>query len=558
MEAVRALAGRSRTNVATAILEGLELLDESDNVRPLQSPYARHVLDRLQAKGEGQVLNREELMERVPAEIEPIDRDIRFHLESEWMVAVLLALVYHGDIELELQNRVTLDAGSIDRAATMTIEDLTAFRLIKSPRAIPVSLWAEVFEALGLAPGLVRDPASREQGVRDLQRVVGEEQERVATLEARLTQGVQLWNEAVFTEVTIQTQDGEVLGSERPRVTLSNLDLLPYAREYKRFLQDLQPINTVGKLRNLRIGATELQGALEAKAVTARAGALLELVDQLQPLTSYLGEAQANLSPEHPWSVRAAAARDDLLDEVRRHGRGEGQRSAQALRQELEALKAAYITAYAEEHRRLVLGPEADARRERLYQDPRLRALDILSGVTVLNAQELAAWKREIQNLPTCRGFHEGILTETPTCRFCGLRPAQRASAGNAEAALQSLDDRLDQMLANWRRALGDSLRTPHCRNSLAAMAPAERRPIEAFLAQAETATDVPEGFVESANQALRGVQVVTLSLERLVSHLRAGGLPCDEGELQARFAEFLRQALVGYDAQSTRLNLDS
>ncbi|NLF01488.1 MAG: hypothetical protein GX601_10980, partial [Anaerolineales bacterium] len=220
-------------------------------------------------------------------------------------------------------------------------------------------------------------------------------------------------------------------------------------------------------------------------------------------------------------------------------------------------LKAAYVAAYAEEHRRLVLGPEADAHRQRVYQDPRLRAVNVLSRVTVLNEQELAAWKREIEELPVCPSFHEGILSDTPTCR-CGLRPAQRVNAGNAEATLQSLDDRLDRMLTNWRRALCDSLRTPHCSRSMAAMTAAERRPIEAFLAQAETATEVPEGFVESANQALRGVQVVALSVEDLVAHLRTGGLPCDEGELQARFAEFLRQALAGYDAQSTRLNLDS
>jgi hypothetical protein len=557
MEAVRALAGRSRTNLATAILDGLGLLDEANNVRPLQSPFARYFLDRLQAKGDGQVLNRDELMRRVAAEIEPIDRDVHFCLESEWVAVVLLAMVYHGDIELELQSRATLDAGSVERAASMTIDDLAAFRLVKSPRDIPVSLWAQIFEALGLSPGLVTDSGAREQGVRELQRVVGEEQERLARLEARLVQGVQLWNEAVFTDMTVQTQEGEVVGSEHPRVTLSNLDLLPYVREYKRFLQELQPINSVGKLRNLRIGATELHSALEAKAVTARAGALLDLVDQLQPLTSYLVEAQANLLDEHPWSGRAKAVRGDLLDDVRRHGRGESQRSAQALRQELETLKAAYVAAYAEEHRRLVLGPEADARRGRLYQDPRLHALDTLSRVTVLNEQELTAWKREIENLPTCRGFHEGILAETPTCRYCGLRPAQRANAGNADATLQSLDDRLDRMLANWRRALCDSLRTPHCRGSIAAMTPAERRPIEALLSQAETATEVPEGFVESANQALRGVQVVSLSVEELVARLRAGGLPCDEGELQARFAEFLRQALAGYDAQSTRINLD-
>lgn len=556
MDAVRALAGRQRTSLATAVLDGLELLDEGGNVRPLQSAYARYFLDRLQAKGEGRVLNRDELMQRVAAEIEPIDRDLRFSLESEWVAVVLVALVYHGDIELELQNGMTLDAGNVERAASMSIVDLAAFRLIKRPRDIPVSLWAQIFEGLGLAPGLVRDPNRRAEGVQSLQRVVGQEQERVAKLEDRLTRGAQLWNEPVFTSVILQMEDGQVVGSQRPTVALSSLDLLPHVRQYKQFLQKLQPINTVGKLRNLSLNANDIHDALEAKDVAARAQSLLDLVDQLQPLTSYLSEAQANLPEGHAWSQRAAAVHAELLDEVRRHGRGESQRSAQTLRQELETLKKGYVAAYAEEHRRLVLGPDADARRERLYQDARLEALNTLSRVTVLNEQELTAWKREIQSLPTCRGFHEGMLGETPTCRYCGLRPAQRPSAGNAEMTLDSLDDRLDRMLANWRRALRDSLNTAHCRQSMAAMAPDERHPIELFLAQDDAATDVPEGFVTSADKALRGVQVVTLSVDELVAHLRAGGLPCDEEELQNRFAEYLRQALRGYDAASTRLNL--
>jgi len=557
MDAVRALAGRQRTALATAVLDGLELLDEQGNVRPMLSRYARHVLDRLQDKGEGQVLNREELMQRVAAELAPIDRDLQFSLEGEWMAVVLVALVYHGDIELELQSGVTLDAGNVERAGSMSIEDLAAFRLIKQPRGVPVSLWGEIFEGLGLVPGQVKNPGEREAAVQSLQRLVGQEQERVAKLEERLTRGAQLWNEPVFTSVVLQMEGGQVVGSQRPTVSLSKVDLLPHVRQYKQFLQKLQPINTVGKLRNLSLNASDIHDALEAKDVAARSQSLLDLVDQLQPLTSYLSEGKANLPEGDAWSQRAAAVHAELMDEVRRHGRGEGQRTPQALRQELEALKTEYVAAYAQEHRRLALGPEADARRERLYQDPRLEALSTLSDVSVLNEQELTAWKNEIRNIHTCRAFHEGLIAETPTCPHCHLRPAQRAGAANAETALNSLDDRLDRMLANWRRALRDSLGTNHCQRSIAAMAPDERRPIELFLAQDDTATDVPDGFVEAANQALRGVEVVTLSLEELVAHLRTGGLPCDEEELQNRFAEFLRQALRGYDAASTRLNLN-
>jgi hypothetical protein len=41
MEAIRFLAGRGRTNLATAVLEGLELLDAEGVLRPYQSRYAR-------------------------------------------------------------------------------------------------------------------------------------------------------------------------------------------------------------------------------------------------------------------------------------------------------------------------------------------------------------------------------------------------------------------------------------------------------------------------------------------------------------------------------------
>jgi hypothetical protein len=160
--------------------------------------------------------------------------------------------------------------------------------------------------------------------------------------------------------------------------------------------------------------------------------------------------------------------------------------------------------------------------------------------------------------LPTCRTFHEGVITDQPTCPYCHLRPSQYASAANAEHALDQLDERLDDLLARWRQALQDNLSSETSQKSLRAMASHEREPIEAFLTQPEDDTSIPEGFAESANQALRGIQAITLSVGVLLEHLRAGGLPCTEGELQRRFAEFLREAMSGHDARSTRLTLDS
>jgi len=559
MEAIRALTGRGRTNLALAVLEGLELIDEEGTVRPYQSRYARRYLDLLQAKPEGQVVNRGELIEQVAGGIQPIEKDTFFHLEPEWTVVVLLALVYNGDVVLSLGRRVELDAGTIGRAAMTAIADLTDFRFYKRPRTLPLNLWTMIFEGLGLAPGLIRDENTRDRAVKDhLQPTVGAELERTATIQGRLQQGLQLWNTSLFTDrFTIEVQAGLVVSSDLPAVTLSVTDLLPSLRGYKQFLEELSRFNTVGKLRNLRLTVNEVTEALDYRAVVKRAEQLLELVGQIQPLTAYLAEAQANLPDDHPWSQRAVSARQSLLDHVRHLGRGEDARGGPALTRELEALKADYVAAYAGLHRQLVLGPQADDRRQRLYNDSRLAALDTLSAIDLLNRTELDVWKERLTALRTCREFHEGAIADTPTCPSCHLRPSQQRHGGQADQVLDRLDARLDDLLIRWRQALQANLTSETAKRSLEAMTPDECQPIERFLDQSDDDPAIPDGFVAAATQALRGIEALTLSVDDLLEVLKAGGLPCTVEELQRRFTEFVYHAMRGHDSRNTRLTLE-
>jgi hypothetical protein len=62
-DAIRGIAQpATRTKQATAILDALELLD-GDKLDPARSPFAKHIMDMLKAKGQGQVLNRQELIQ---------------------------------------------------------------------------------------------------------------------------------------------------------------------------------------------------------------------------------------------------------------------------------------------------------------------------------------------------------------------------------------------------------------------------------------------------------------------------------------------------------------
>ncbi|MBC8509184.1 MAG: ATP-binding protein [Chloroflexi bacterium] len=560
MEAVRSLAGRGRTNLAQAVLEGLKLVDAEGIIRPNDSPFAKYYLGLLQKKPEGQVANQGEIIEQIAEGIQPIYKGIAFKLEPEWVVVVLLALVYSGEIVLNLDGRQSLDAGSIENAATMGIETLTNFRFFGRPRELPINLWVMIFEGLELRTGLMRDENTRELAVKEhLQPKIQAELEKTATLLNKLQSGLQLWNMPIFTDrYDYEVEGGVVVSADIPDIRLSVTELLPDFREYKGFLETLSRFNTTGKLRNLRLTPTEIDEALAGREVVLRGERLLTLVNELQPLTSYLAEAQANLSEDDPWFKRAKQIQSELLGDIRKMANGEASRKENAIRRELQALKEEYVKIYADLHRKLALGPKDDDFRQSLYNDPRLETLRTLSQVDLLQdtAVELSIWEKTITGIRICREFHEGLLDEIPTCS-CGLRPSQQNIETASAELLLRLDERLGSILLGWQQALRNALESEAAERSIEAMNPKERKPLKDFLSQPDDEPNIPPGFVVSVNRALRGIEALTLSVDDLIAALKIGGLPCTLEELMNRFNGYINQAMRGHDERNTRLTLD-
>lgn len=558
MEAIRRLCGRT-SNLGSGVLEGLGILDGQGNLRPYDSPYVGHFLKLLNDKPEGQVINRGEVIERVAGGIQPVEKDLNFKLEPEWVTVLLLALVYNGDIVLSLDGREELDAGSLERALTRSMTDLTNFRFYKRPRTLPINLWGLIFEGLGLQPGLVRDENTRESAVTELQRLVRAELEMVVQLQNRLEQGAQLWNTPIFTDrLTFVVEQGTVVGSDAPDFSLSTIDLLPGLRGYKQFLEELSKFTTIGKLRNLRYTPGQIQENLEYRLTVQRARQLLDAVNQIQPYTTYLAEAQANLPEDHEWTQHARQTQKNTLDSIRRFGKGSAAFDQQAVLRDLTHLKQEYIAIYSDLHRKSVLTASGDDLRQRLYRDARFESMRALSSIELLTRSgDFEFWKQQLTGLVSCREFHEGVLADSPTCPYCHLRPAQHRTAIHSDALVNLLDDKLSDLLKNWRKALRDNLNSDTAQHSLEAMSPAERKPVEDFLQQGDDTETLPANFVPSAIQALRGIQALTLPVDSLLQALKAGGLPCSREELQNRFKQFLDQQMRGHDATNTRLTLD-
>jgi len=395
--------------------------------------------------------------------------------------------------------------------------------------------------------------------VTELQRNVNTELESIVLLQERLRRGAQLWNTPIFTDrLTFVVEQGTVVGSNAPDVMLSVMDLLPSLRGYKQFLEELSKFTTVGKLRNLRFVPNQIEEAFQFRAIGQRSRQLLEAVSQIQPLTTYLAEAQANLLLEHAWVQKALVLQKDTIDKVRRFGKGNDSFDLPGTLRDLTQLKIEYIAIYSDLHRKMVLTALGDDLRQRLYRDRRLESLKALSAIDLFNRNgELETWKGQLTSLLSCKEFHEGVISDTPTCPFCHLRPAQYRGAVNTDQLVRALDAKLSEILKNWRQALCANLQSATAQNSLAAMSQIERKPIEEFLNQSDEAESLPSNFVPAAIQALRGIQAVILPVDDLVQALKTGGLPCTREEFIVRFKRFLDGKMRGHDESNTRITID-
>ncbi len=539
-EAIRWLAG-TRTQAGAAVLDGLGLLEDGQ-VRARRSPFARHVLEQLEQLQPGEVLNRPALLD---TEFPGLERDPYHKLEPEWLLVVLLSLVYTGEVVLRVPGE-RIDAGNLELAARLPMEMLTDFRFIERPRELPLAAWVAVFELLEISPGLVRDPDRHVVAIETLQRQVEAEIERVVRAQEAVRQGVLLWQEPVL-ETGTQSQASEEL------------------TDYKTFLESLRVFNTPGHLRNLRHSVTEVREQAERRALLRSVERLIEAVRALQPLTAYLREAEAVLPSDAVLVERIKQTRAGQLkrlrgmvgweDVQRRPGPVEGMR--QVLQRELEALKGDYVEYYVGLHGRTRLGQAEDERKKRMLADPRLKRLQALSRINLLPDEQLGRVTERLGDLLACWRLVPSDLRQQPICPYCGYKPAVDGTALNASAEVDRADDDLELLEAGWSQMLLAELRRPEIVGNIELLDAEEKGLLRTFLS-GETLPDLAsDAFVTAVNDALQGLERVSIAVEDLLLALAGDGTPCPPEFFGQRFQHFITQQLAGRDPNRVRISLD-
>lgn len=527
--ALRALAGGNRTKDAVVILDGLEMLD-GDRIDPTQSRYAQEVLARLKSKGHGQVLNRSELVNG-EAEVEYF-APIKFRLEPDLLVAVLGGLVYAGDIVLAVTGD-KIDSGKITLLAERPIDELKQFKHVEAPKEINVAVLRSLFEMLGLPTGLAQQATQgSDEPVKLLQEEVGKLTRRVLSAATDMPGRLSFWGQPLLRE-------------EEIRDWRAKLDAL------KAFSESLAPYNTVGKLKNLRIGSDDISSQNKNLEVLQAVEGMLELVAELGTTASYLSQAEMILPADHTWISHAQEIRKQVLDKLAADTTA--QQSAH-YRQTLAKLKKDYITAYVGLHSKARLGVTEENTKSALRKDPRLISMRALAGISLMPTSQLTSFEEKLDKLKSCASLVESELSASPVCPHCGFRPAnEQGDLLPASNVLKQLDDELDRLIDGWTQTLLDNLDDPIIQENFDLLKAAARSLIDGFISSKSLPDPVTPEFVAAIQEALSGLEKINVSSADIRQALLQGGSPATPEDLRKRFEAFLTDRCKGKDTTKLR-----
>ncbi len=533
-DALRAIGGQNRTKQATAILDALELLD-GGKIDPYKSRYTKFILDIVKAKGHGQVVNRNEIIQD--------DHGLEymnpggFRLEPEWVIVLIATLVYSGDIVMSIPGK-KFDATGLQQLALTGMGDLVGFKHLEQPKEWNIQVLKALFELLGMAPGTAQLVAQGEVApIQNLQQSVSKRVERIVAMQQTLRNGLSFW-------------DMDLIGGTYLANQVSGLDTA------KTFFESLQVYNSLGKLKNFRYSAAEVMTHEKALSALDDLDVLREFVMDHSGSASWLSTAEGVLPAEHDWVDRMKTTRQDVLEILGQTDLKELASQSRSVGAKLQQLKKDYIVHYITLHTSARLGVNDDKRKVALTGDHRLQILLSLAGIDLMPRQQLTDYQNSLAELKSCSALTEQDLKTTPVCPHCGFRPSVETSTATGSQAIEQLDNRLDNMMNKWILTLLGNLEDPIIQVNINELLHADdKRIVQAFIKSKELPEVVDGNFVQILKDILAGLQKIAVKKNDLFAKIADIG-PTAPDDLKRIFNSYVDELTKGKDPAKVRIVL--
>jgi hypothetical protein len=531
-DALRGIAGPNRTKQARAVLDALELLN-GEQLESCRSKYAKYVIDAIESKGRGQVVNRNELIQDIGQGVEYLAPQT-LRIEPEWVVVVLAALIYAGEVVLSIPGK-KYDATLLSQLAGTDIKDLVDFKFIERPKGWNTPALNALFTLLGLPQGMVQLAThGNEEPVQEMQKAVTYNLNRLVRVQQKInTTGLVFWNSHLLSEDDIK-KIRDKLG------------------ETKVFLESLQAYNSPGKLKNFHNEASDVTAHQKGLESISEIESLAGLAADLEPMASYLSTAERILPDDHELINDMKVAKTEIFSQISDPAKRCEADLRQQIQSRLDGLKKTYRKAYMSMHAQARLGINDDQRKTRILNGERMNNVKKLSNISLMPSQHLSDCKTRLEELKTCFALIEKDLETLPICPHCEFKPSVKDVSAKAE--LDELEEKLDKMVGNWTQALLTNLEGS---SNLNLLKPEQRSLVDDFINKKSLPDDISHDFISALQNALDKLIKVSIKIDNLYNILSESGSPATPAEMRKRFEDYLETLTKGKELDKVRIVLE-
>ncbi|MGO3812892.1 DUF6079 family protein, partial [Mesonia sp.] len=410
----------------------------------------KNILYQLQEKGEGKVLNREDLIEFV-ANSENLWLSKDFKIEAELEFVVLAALAALGELEITLSSGQTINSTNLFELKNLAKEDVYTFTHVKPPKGLNLAALKAMFMGL-----LGRDLSKRLNDPSTYTHLVGaaEEWAKKAVATTSLIQGGLLFK-------------GVEIISPQEAKAYSN-DFTVFAR----FCDKLANYNTEAKMKNFQFSVEEVQRILETKPVLEKVQTQLEEVKAFDTDITYLQQAKQYVTnPEFKNDITQA------INQLAKVLSADDKKSMAEYQTKLEKLKEDYADWYLQQYLKYRISEADDTQKQALLDSEEKTICEILQEADFLSSQTYLNWLATVNKLQLADdNVNKGLILTTP---YHDFNPVDYE--GNAIASVKECKTNLHELLSQWEEILKNTLEDPMVKKNRSLLEPEQNNLLKSF-----------------------------------------------------------------------------
>ncbi len=451
-----------------------------------QSPYAKSLIKMLKEKGEGKVLNRDEIIEYVDRSSDLwISKDFKIEAELEFVVMATLAAL--GEIEITLNSGLSINSTNLHELKELQKQDFYSFTHIKPPKGLNLAALKTMFVSL-LGRDLsnqLRDPSTYTH----LVSAASNWASRTVTLLNKVQGGL------IFKGIEIVSLEQAL--KYRKRFTA-----------FSGFCDIVANYTSEARIKNFSYSVEDLSRILPVKSEVEELEKQLKELDHLNEDITYLQQCKQYITdPVFKEEVTNTINRlASILD-------ANHPSKLDAYKRELDKLKNRYAEWYLDLYLKHRISQQDHTRKIALLDSDAKAICDILKDADFLSSGQYFQWLHKIDKLqPADSSVNKSLILTAPYQEF---NPVEFEEA--EILTVKQLKIQLEELLLQWTDTLKETLDDPAVKKKMSLLSDSTQKLLYDFQSDAiELTKDNALPIRNAIINLHKGLEKVELTIESL------------------------------------------